>query len=425
MWPHAPEDPPDDALYVGVDISQEYFDAAVVDARGNLVRAAHRYVNTGPGFEQLWDDTHALSRSLFRPLAYAMEASGIYHLGLLTFLLERKARVWSFNPILLQGERKSQIRKTKTDALDAELIAQFARKEGHRHRSAKLDEETARLRENCRVRFRLVEKASDARRQLRRDLDVLCPLLGSEFDDVGSPMALAVVKAFAQITRPFTATVEDLEAVTRPFYHRPEGWRRKARAIARHFEERRVPSHLEEPLLWEVKALVHQLELLDDQTRQVERRIERKMEERKSLVETVPGIGAITAAVIEGELGDAKRFENANEVRAYAGLDPSVYRSGKFEGTFMHISKRGSPLLRETLYRAALSASRVNPACRELYDRLRAKGKAHRSAITAVSAKLLVQAWAVLRDGKSFEIPERYRTPTTSSEKNSGESAVT
>jgi transposase len=338
-----------------------------------------------------------------------MEASGIYHLGLLAFLLEKNARTWSFNPLLLQGEKQSRVRKTKTDALDAELIAQFARKEGHQHRPATLDDDSARLREHCRVRFRLVEKASDTKRQLRRDLDILCPRLSAEFSDIGTPMALAVLKAFAQVTHRFTATVEEIEEVLRPFYHASEGRHRKAVALAKHFEDRRAPEALEEPLLWEVKALGHQLELFEEQIRQVEGRIEREMAGRRSLVTTVPGIGPITAAIIESELGDAKRFENANQVRAFAGLDPSVYQSGKFEGNHGHISKRGSPRLREGLYRAALSASRVNPACRELYERLTAKGKAHRSALTAVSAKLLVQSWAVLREGKSFEVPERYR----------------
>ncbi len=412
MWPQAPDPPLEDALYVGIDVSQEHLDAAVVDARGNLIHAAQRYDNTGPGFERLWIDAQAFGRIPTRPVAYALEASGIYHLGLLAFLLEKNARVWAFNPLLLQGEKQSRVRKTKTDALDAELIAQFARKEGHRHRAAVLDDDSARLREHCRVRFRIVEKASDTKRQLRRDLDVLCPRLGAEFSDIGAPMALAVLKAFAQLTRPFTATLEEIEEALRPFYRNPEGRQSKAVAIGRHFEERRAPEALEEPLIWEVKALVHQLELFEEQVHQVEGRITREMEARQSLVETVPGVGPITAAVIESELGDAKRFETANEVRAFAGLDPSVYRSGKFEGSQAHISKRGSPSLREALYQAALSASRVNPACRELYERLRAKGKAHRSALTAVAGKLLIQSWAVLREGKSFEIPERYRLPS-------------
>jgi transposase len=432
MWPTAPEPPLENALYVGIDVSQEHLDAAVVDARGNLLQVAQRYENTGPGFEKLWADTQALGRSPSRrPVAYAMEASGIYHLGLLAFLLEKKARAWSFNPLLLQGEKRSRVRKTKTDALDAELIAQFARKEGHQHRPAALDDDSSRLREHCRVRFRLVEKAADTKRQLRRDLDVLCPRLSAEFSDIGTPMALAVLKAFAQITHRFTATVEEIEEALRPFYHAAEGRHRKAVALAKHFEDRRAPESLEEPLLWEVKALGHQLELFEEQIRQTEGRIEREMAERKSLLTTIPGIGSITAAIIESELGDAKRFENANQVRAFAGLDPSVYQSGKFEGNRGHISKRGSPRLREGLYRAALSASRANPACRDLYERLMAKGKAHRSALTAVSAKLLVQSWAVLREGKSFEVPERYRVAEpertsrcTSSSKKSEESAT-
>ena len=67
------------------------------------------------------------------------------------------------------------------------------------------------------------------------------------------------------------------------------------------------------------------------------------MAERKSLVTTVPGIGPITAAIIRRELGNAKRFENANQVKAFAGLDPPVYQSMKLEGNHGHISKWGEP----------------------------------------------------------------------------------
>jgi transposase len=63
MWPRAPEPPLDNALYVGIDVAQEHLDAAVVDARGNLLRAAQRYENTGPGFEKLGDDTQELGGS--------------------------------------------------------------------------------------------------------------------------------------------------------------------------------------------------------------------------------------------------------------------------------------------------------------------------------------------------------------------------
>ena len=396
---------------MGIDISQAHVDAAVVDHHGNLIQAACRFENTGPGIEELWRTTRGLGEKMSLPVAYAMEASGIYHLGLLSFLLEQKAKVWSFNPLLLQGERQSQIRKTKTDALDAELIAHFARKEGVRHPTAHWDADQMRLREHGRVRFRLVHKACDARRQLRRDLDTLCPGLGAEMDDVATPAHLALLKEFCQIGRLFEAPVEEIEALLRPFYKNRPALHGKAMAFHRRFAERRTPSALTEPLVWEVKFLVHELELLEEQLRQVETRIEREMERRQSVVMTVPGVGFITAAVIEGELGDARRFSNEGAVVAFAGLDPTVHQSGKFQGTQAHISKRGSPRLREALYKAALSASRCNPACRDLYERLLAKGKPTRVALIGVARKLLVQCWAVMREGRGFQLPERYRSP--------------
>lgn len=75
-------------------------------------------------------------------------------------------------------------------------------------------------------------------------------------------------------------------------------------------------------------------------------RIELEMAERKSLVTSVPTIGPIRASIVEGGLGDAKQLENANQVRAFAGLAPSVYQFGKFQGSAGYTSKRGSPRFR-------------------------------------------------------------------------------
>ncbi len=403
--------PPPFELFVGIDVSQEWVDAAVVDARGNLIRTAQRYDNRGPGFQKLWDETQALGAKFSAPMAYAMEASGSYHHNLLVFLLGKTDQVWSFNPLLLRKERVGQIRKMKTDALDAQMIAEFARKDGRQHPFSTIDPDQMRLRELCRVRFRLVRKASKTKQQLRRDLDILCPGLGAEFKDPASPSAVAVLKKAVQVTNLFETTVAEVEETLGPFYHDPGRRHVKAVAIQKHFEERLGNGGLEEPLTWEVRFLLHQLELFDEQVRQVEGRIAREMEKRKSLLTTVPGVGPVTAAIVEGELGDPHRFPDERAVRAFAGLDPSVRQSGKFEGDRMRISKRGSPRLRDAVYNAALPAIRVNPACQEFYDRLRAGGKHHKAALTAVAGKLLVQCWAVLRDGKSFELPEKYRAP--------------
>jgi transposase len=57
---------------------------------------------------------------------------------------------------------------------------------------------------------------------------------------------------------------------------------------------------------------------------------------------------------------------------------------------------------RNFLYNCTKSATRFNPACKELYDRLRAKGKPYKVAIIAIAHKLLRQFFAIIKSGKPF-----------------------
>ena len=63
-------------------------------------------------------------------------------------------------------------------------------------------------------------------------------------------------------------------------------------------------------------------------------------------------------------------------------------------------------MLREALYLAAFPASKCNPVCKQLYDRLRAKGKHHILCLTAVARKLLLIVYSVLKNDRDFYIPE-------------------
>lgn len=404
---NGPTMPPDlDRLYVGIDVAQESFVAAVVDARGNVVRASKSYANTPEGMEKLREDVEPLGTRLGVPLAYAMEASGCYHIDLLYFLLEKKAQAWAFNPLLLEGEKRAQIRKTKTDAIDALRIAQFARKEGRAHPFATWNPEDRRLRERCRVRYRLVDKATPCKQQLHRNLDLLVPGLSSLFDDLGSPSVIAAIKTIFQLTKFPQVHREELEEAMRPYYARRGLLTTKVVEICRRLEACHPPEGLVEPLIDETKFLVHLLELLQEQICQEEEKIAKEMARRESLLFTIPGLGPITAAVVESEMGDAHRFPDAEAVTAFAGLDPRVRQSGKFRGTETPISKRGSPLLREALYLAAFTSIQRNPVAKAIYERLTGRGKAKRSALVAVSRHILIWAWAVKRDGVPYRMAQ-------------------
>ncbi len=401
-----------DRLHVGIDVAQETLEVCVLDGLGNVVSASTSYANTPEEHEKIWKETQALGARLQRPLVYAMEASGIYHLDLLCFLLEKGASTWSFNPLLLKEEKSGSLRKTKTDPIDARKIADYARKNGDRHALATWNEEDKRLRERCRVRHRIVEKCSDTMRQLRRDLDLLVPGLAPKLGDLDKPSVLALLLAVFQQTKFPHLTAEELEKVLAPFYTCPELVEPKAQEIAKRLGVCRPPPGVVEPLIDEVKFLVREIELFQEQIRQANDRIAREMEKRDSLLVTVPGVGPLIAAVVTSELGDPNRFASAEKVVAFAGLDPSKRQSGKFEGRFTPISKRGPPALREVLYQAAVVAERSEEVSKDFYDGLRKRGKAYKEATVALARKILVWCWIVLRDHVAWD-PVKARGPSS------------
>ncbi|WP_338033150.1 IS110 family transposase, partial [Limosilactobacillus alvi] len=64
---------------------------------------------------------------------------------------------------------------------------------------------------------------------------------------------------------------------------------------------------------------------------------------------SMPGIGAQTAAQLMAELGDITRFDNANQLNAYIGIDLRRHKSGE-EARKDHINKRGNPIARKLVY---------------------------------------------------------------------------
>ena len=102
-------------------------------------------------------------------------------------------------------------------------------------------------------------------------------------------------------------------------------------------------------------------------------------------------------------LDQPQRFVSRWQVAAYGGLVPRRFQSGQMDRSG-RITKRGSQLLRLVLNQAAWMALRWNPELREFFLRVGGGQKKRRKqAIVAVMRKLLVIAWALLRDGTRYQ----------------------
>lgn len=126
-----------------------------------------------------------------------------------------------------------------------------------------------------------------------------------------------------------------------------------------------------------------------------------------SRLETIPGVGAATAAAFVATVDDPHRFESAEKVASYLGLTPSVYQSGEAEYRG-RITKTGDKLLRWLLVEAAhvmLSRSKVESELRTWGLKLKeakGAGKAH----VAVARRLCGVMWKMWKDEVDF-YPER------------------
>jgi transposase len=142
-------------------------------------------------------------------------------------------------------------------------------------------------------------------------------------------------------------------------------------------------------------------------------------------VVSIPGIGRLTAAVLVAKMISIERFATPENLVGYFGLFPQEDTSGvdrrgnKIPPGTMHMSTKGSDLVRRYLWNAAKSALRHSPAVRDLYARLRAKGTRGDVALGHCMRKLLHQVFGVWAGNTPFDEQRACSRQTTTSPANS------
>jgi transposase len=134
------------------------------------------------------------------------------------------------------------------------------------------------------------------------------------------------------------------------------------------------------------------------------------LKQDRDLLLSIPGVGDTLAHWIMAELPDVAAFKAAKSAAAYAGLNPRLHESGTSVHKRARISKAGNRNLRQALYMPALSAIRFNPAVKEIYTRLIAKGMAKKAALCAAMRKLLMIAYGVLKNRQMFTLTPKAQT---------------
>ena len=384
--------------FVGVDIASERHVVAVVDAGGEVLLKPTAFGEDAGGYEKL--------RGLLgtpEDLLCVLEATGHYWKNLFAWLAAHGFAVALVNPLRTRRFAEEDLQRTKTDAIDAVGLAQFARQK--RPPATRLPESaTEELRELVRHRDRLVQEQGDKTRQLHRLVDLGFPEFTRHVHHLDSALATTLLSEYPT-ARAFAAArpraVAHLKYDGRHFV----GLELAHTLIAAAGVS--VGAHHAHAYRLQVKHACQDLDVLRRRIRELEREIESTLDTHEvgTLLATIDGVGPQTAAKLVAELGDITRFDSASALAAYVGLAPGLRQSGKKTGPHAALSPIGHAALRAALWMPVLTAVRKNVWLKGHYERLLARGKPPKVALTACMHKLLLAIYSVAKHRRPF-IPQ-------------------
>lgn len=404
---------------MGIDIAKHTHVLGARFENGDAHGKAFSFANDRKGFESLLERFRELDASPADCLV-VMESTGHYWMALWEFLVANGFEVAVVNPVLTDAFRKADtLRKTKTDAVDAFLIAEYARFK-NLGPSEVSPEDVEGLKQLTRYRHHLVKERTSLKNMLTALADRLFPELAGLFSGGGgSVTARAVISQYGSAAKVASTDIRTLTKTVREASHNRFG-REKAEQVKEAARKSVGTTFAAEALALEASHVAGMISHIDGEIEALDAEIASLVDpETSRLLQSIPGVGPVCAAVIAAEIGDPERFDDPRKLFAYAGLDSSKNQSGKFDGDEQHMSKRGPAGLRYALMMSADKARMFDPYFGDYYDSLKARGKHHYVAVSGCARKLCGVILAVLREKRPYEprpsiqSQQEQRGPTT------------
>lgn len=379
-------------ILVGIDLAKDSFAAAVRHQDTETVRS---FALTQKGLSEFLRFL-APYGAFPEAFSFGIEASGPYTQPLLSWLLARRARVYLFNPLQIYRFRRAQsLRHTKTDAIDARTILHYMAQMPQPLQPCQPDDDLQTL---ALEYEQVTQQVARLKTQIRQCVHALFPELASSaslFTHRIRQLLLAFpsARALAHATPAQLQRVWDAAAVASG--RTPRLGIQQLQEMARASIGLSTP-HREIVLQSKLRQLA---QLLDEQTalrRALIQAVRKAQPSAWRILMSVPGLGPVTIALFLAQIRSLDRFPTHRQLAAFIGIDPSTYQSGQYQAPG-HISKRGSPHLRRTLYLMAQSVVRYSHSFHAHFEQLRARGKAYRVAIVACANKLLRVILALTR----------------------------
>ena len=366
--------------FVGIDVSKFKHDCAIIDELGDVITPSWSFQNDCEGFSLLKELLDALDGEK----KIGLEATGHYGQNLKLFLENNGFSFMEFNPLLINrfGHSKS-LRKTKTDSIDALMIAQYLMTVEYKPYPPSFYT-LEKLKSLTRFRDSLVRQRSKQLVGLTNILDKVFPEFKPFFNGRFSATALYILSHYAspeKVSNMNSKSYETLRRLSRGRFSMVDFVELKTLA-------RNTIGSTNDYLLQEMEITIDIYNQLQSKIEEVEQQINDCVLGLNPSILTIPGIGVSSAAVILSEFGNLSKFSSPSKVLSFAGMEPGYFQSGTLESTGKMV-KHGSSYLRYAIMNCAQTVVNNEPTFAAYYAKKRAEGKDHRVALTHVAKKLL------------------------------------
>lgn len=387
-------------VLVGIDVAKDKHDCYIINTDEDILYEVFTIPNDLDGFKTLYQAISQVTSDILK-VKVGLESTGHYSKNLLSYLINKNLITYVINPLHTSLYRKGQsLRKTKTDKIDSKTIAFMLMTDSNLKPYLASSYHTEELKSFTRYRFTKVKERAKLKASVTRLINILFPELENIVSSIHNASIYSMLKVFPGASLVAESNLVRLKNI---LLISSKGRYKKETAIMIRDAAR---SSIGSTTIAKSMELCHTIQLIQTLTEEIdeiESEIDKIMKEIDSPITSIPGINTRMAAMILAEIGDFKKFDSPDKILAFAGMSPSTYQSGKMNGGYSHMEKRGSRYLRYALFNATKYVCQWDMDFATYLAKKRDEGKHYNVAISHATKRLVRLIYAMEKSQMSYQ----------------------
>jgi len=393
-------------IYVGIDPHKAQHTATVVNCWNEKLKVI-TIENKPSEFTKLAQKVQRVALRLGLQPIFGIENAHGYGRSLTVWLIEKKYIVKDVNAALAYDQRKSAPTFKKDDEYDAYAVATVLINKLHELPDAKPEDAHWTLGQLVSRREKLVKDGTRLKNQLHQQLYVAYPSYKTFFKEIDGKTALYFYKTYPSPVHLRGKSAEDLLDEFRSVV-RSSNKSRAAKILECIQNDGDTTREHQQARDFITQSLARGIESQMEELRLIESEIDKMLPIFGYKLTTLPGVDTVTAAKLISEIGDIRRFRNADKLAQYSGVAPVTFSSaGKGKD---YSSKQGNRFLNGVFYMMAMSMIVVSPKLkrpyqpifRDYYLRKLSEGKTPSQALVCIMRRLVSIVYGMMRTKSEY-----------------------